>query len=111
MSDRNDQNQGQDQGRNQGQDVGSGQDQAQSGNERMRDVIDQAKDRAAGDLPGHEQDGREGGERIRRAVDAMSPGNTPQAGDDPQHRTGNTGHTPLPDATGGMGASRENQQK
>ncbi|KAA0596594.1 hypothetical protein J2848_002270 [Azospirillum lipoferum] len=103
MSDRNDQNQGQDQG--------SGQDQAQGDNERMKGVIDQAKDRVAGDLSGHEQDAREGGERIRRAVDAMSTGNTPQAGDDPQHRTGNTGHTPLPDATGGTGASREDQQK
>lgn len=103
MSDRNDQNQGQDQG--------SGQDQGQGDNERMKGVIDRAKDRAAGDLSGHDRDAREGGERIRRAVDAMSPGNTPQAGDDPQHRTGNTGHTPLPDATGGMGNSREDQQK
>lgn len=107
MSDRNDQHKGQHQGQNEG----SGQDQAQAGNERMRGVIDQAKDRAAGDLSGHEQDGHEGGERIKRAVDAMSTGNTPQAGDDPQHRTGNTGHTPLPDATGGMGASRKDQQK
>ncbi|HYF87360.1 hypothetical protein [Azospirillum sp.] len=103
MDNRNDQNQA------------GGQDQAQGGkgrdDDRMRDVIDQAKDKAAGDLSGHEQEAREGGERIKRSVDAMSPGNTPQAGDDPQHRTGNTGHTPLPDATGGMGASRKDQQK
>ncbi|CAO3457114.1 hypothetical protein [Azospirillum largimobile] len=103
MDNRNDQNQA------------GGQDQAQGGkgrdDDRMRDAIDQAKDKAAGDLSGHEQEAREGGERIKRAVDAMSPGNTPQAGDDPQHRTGNTGHTPLPDATGGMGASRKDQQK
>lgn len=103
MSDKNHQKQGQNEG--------SGQDQAQGDNERMRDVIDQAKDTAAGDLSGHEQDGRKGGEQTRRAVDAMSTGNTPRAGDDPQHRTGNTGHTPLPDATGGMGASRKDQQK
>lgn len=101
MSDRNDQNQGQNEG----------QEQGQGDNGRMKGVIDQAKDRTEGELSGHEQDAREGGERIRRAVDAMSPGNTPQAGDDPQHRTGNTGHTPLPDATGGMGNSREDQQK
>lgn len=99
------------QDQNQGQNQSGGQDQSSGDNERMKGVIDQAKDRAAGNLSGHEQDGREGGERIRRAVDAMSPGNTPQAGDDPQHRTGNTGHTPLPDATGGMGASRKDQQK
>lgn len=103
MSNQNDQN------RTAGQDRAQGDDGRD--NERMKGVIDQAKDRAAGDLSGHEQDAREGGERIRRAVDAMSTGNTPQAGDDPQHRTGNTGRTPLPDATGGMGASREDQQK
>lgn len=104
MSNQNDRNQPS--GRN-----SSGQDRASGDNDRMRDAIDQAKDKAAGDLSGHEQEAREGGERIKRAVDAMSPGNTPQAGDDPQHRTGNTGHTPLPDATGGMGASRKDQQK
>lgn len=77
----------------------------------MKGVIDRAKDKAVGDLSGHEQEGCEGGERIGRAVDAMSTGNTPQAGDDPQHRTGNAGHTPLPDATGGMGAAREDRRK
>lgn len=80
-------------------------------NERMKGVIDQAKDTAAGDLSGHEQDGRKGGEQIRRAVDAMSTGNTPRSGDDPQHITGDTTRTPMPDETGGEGAKRRGKDK
>ncbi|MCM8738483.1 hypothetical protein M5E06_30620 [Azospirillum sp. A1-3] len=80
-------------------------------NERMKGVIDQAKDQAAGDLSGHEQDGRKGGEQTRRAVDAMSTGNTPRTGDDPQHITGDTTRTPMPDETGGEGAKRRGRDK
>jgi hypothetical protein len=80
-------------------------------NERMKGVIDQAKDRAAGDLSGHEQDARKGAEQIRRAVDAMSTGNTPRSGDDPQHITGDTTRTPMPDETGGEGAKRRGRDK
>ncbi len=89
----------------------SGQDRASGDNDRIRDAIDQAKDKAAGDLSGHDQEARESGERIKRAVDAMSPGNTPQAGDDPQHITGDTMQTPMPDETGGEGAKRRGRDK
>ncbi|MBP2297595.1 hypothetical protein [Azospirillum picis] len=84
----------------------SGQDRPAGDDERMKHVIDKAKDMSAADLSGHEAEAREEGGRIERAVDAMSLGNTPRSGDDPQHLTGNTGRTPLPDATGGAGAKR-----
>lgn len=80
-------------------------------NERMKGVIDQAKDKASGDLSGHEQEGRKDGERTKRAVDAMSTGNTPRSGDDPQHITGDTMQTPMPDETGGEGAKRRGGDK
>ncbi|UEM24821.1 hypothetical protein JL100_034340 (plasmid) [Skermanella mucosa] len=69
----------------------------------MTAAIDKAKDMTAGDLPKPDEKlAEEEANRIKRAAGHMSTGNTPQAGDDPQHRT-NTPMSPMPAETGGKG--------
>ncbi|AWK85316.1 hypothetical protein [Azospirillum thermophilum] len=71
--------------------------------DHMKGTIDAAKDLGAGDLPGETDRSREEAERTRRAARSMATGNVPHGGDDPQHLTGDTQHTPMPSETGGKG--------
>jgi len=84
----------------------------QGQNDRMTGAIDKAKDKAAGELSGNpDTKGVESAEHIKRTVDSMSTGNVPHGGDDPQHTTGNTQHSPMPSDTGGKGRVGDTSMK
>jgi len=75
----------------------------QGGGAPMADIIDKAKNKTAGELPGAQSsEGSEEADRTLRTAGRMSTGNVPHGGDDPQHHT-NGSMTPMPAETGGKG--------
>lgn len=81
---------------------------------RMAEIVDRAKSVDGAQLASaankHQEDVEAEAARTRRAADAMSGGDVPRGKDDPQHLTGNTQQTPLPDQTGGRGRSPEDDR-
>lgn len=81
---------------------------------RMAEIVDRAKSVDGAQLASaankHQEDVEAEAARTRRAADAMSGGDVPRGRDDPQHLTGNTQQTPLPDQTGGRGGSPKDER-